>query len=138
MPSFWGRRLQNSASFTVHTAPLMFSTRMKHLCSDRLCRTAFWDSMISFSVSCFSGDSMMAYNGAGAELWKETEKSGSRLASVPNTTRCRKDLPSLSWGEKYLGRTAPPPLDDFVPPVPPVAAPSDPAPGGDSECSAGW
>ena len=31
-----------SSSSTVHTAPLTFSTRMKHLCSDRLCRTAFW------------------------------------------------------------------------------------------------
>ena len=31
-----GRRLQNSTSSTVHTAPLTFSTRVKHLCSDKL------------------------------------------------------------------------------------------------------
>ena len=36
-----GRRLWNSTSSTVQTAPLTFSTRMKHLCSDRLWRTAF-------------------------------------------------------------------------------------------------
>ena len=37
-----GRRLWNSTSSTVQTAPLTFSTRMKHLCSDRLWRTAFY------------------------------------------------------------------------------------------------
>lgn len=36
------RRLQNSTSSTVQTAPLTFSTRVKHLCSDRLCLTAFY------------------------------------------------------------------------------------------------
>ena len=37
----WGLLLWNSISSTVQTAPLTFSTRMKHLCSDRLWRTAF-------------------------------------------------------------------------------------------------
>ena len=38
---FKGRRRQYSKSSTVHTAPLTFSTRMKHLCKLRLCLTAF-------------------------------------------------------------------------------------------------
>ena len=36
-----GLRRQYSKSSTVHTAPFTFSTRMKHLCKLRLCRTAF-------------------------------------------------------------------------------------------------
>lgn len=38
---FWGRLFWNSISSTVHTAPLTFSTRTKHLWRLRLCRTAF-------------------------------------------------------------------------------------------------
>lgn len=38
---FWGRLFWNSISSTVHTAPFTFSTRTKHLCRLRLCRTAF-------------------------------------------------------------------------------------------------
>ena len=45
VPEDWtplgGRLRWYSSSSTVQTAPLTFSTRMKHLCSDRLCRTAF-------------------------------------------------------------------------------------------------
>lgn len=41
-----GRRLWNSTSSTVQTAPLTFSTRMKHLCSDRLWRTAFYHRFV--------------------------------------------------------------------------------------------
>ena len=37
----WGLRLWYSTSSTVQTAPFTFSTRIKHLCNDRLCRTAF-------------------------------------------------------------------------------------------------
>ena len=36
-----GRRRWYSTSSTVHTAPLTFSTRIKHLWSDKLWRTAF-------------------------------------------------------------------------------------------------
>ena len=36
-----GLRLWYSTSSTVQTAPLTFSTRMKHLCRDKLWRTAF-------------------------------------------------------------------------------------------------
>lgn len=39
---FGGLRFWYSRSSTVHTAPLTFSTRTKHLCRLRLCRTAFW------------------------------------------------------------------------------------------------
>ena len=37
----WGLLRWYSTSSTVQTAPFTFSTRMKHLWSDRLCRTAF-------------------------------------------------------------------------------------------------
>ena len=40
--SFWGRRFWYSISSTVQTAPLTFSTRTKHLWSDKLWRTAFF------------------------------------------------------------------------------------------------
>jgi len=36
-----GLLLWYSTSSTVHTAPLTFSTLMKHLCRLKLCRTAF-------------------------------------------------------------------------------------------------
>lgn len=39
-----GLRLWYSTSSTVQTAPLTFSTRMKHLWSDKLCRTAFYST----------------------------------------------------------------------------------------------
>ena len=39
--NFSGLRRQYSKSSTVHTAPLTFSTRMKHLCKLKLCLTAF-------------------------------------------------------------------------------------------------
>lgn len=38
---FCDLRFWYSTSSTVHTAPLTFSTRTKHLCRLRLCRTAF-------------------------------------------------------------------------------------------------
>lgn len=38
---FWDLRFWYSISSTVHTAPFTFSTRTKHLCRLRLCRTAF-------------------------------------------------------------------------------------------------
>lgn len=38
----WGLRRWYSTSSTVQTAPLTFSTRMKHLWRDKLCRTAFY------------------------------------------------------------------------------------------------
>lgn len=38
---FWDRLLWYSTSSTVHTAPFTFSTRTKHLCRLKLCRTAF-------------------------------------------------------------------------------------------------
>ena len=37
-----GRRRWYSTSSTVHTAPFTFSTRIKHLCRERLCLTAFY------------------------------------------------------------------------------------------------
>lgn len=40
--SFWGLRFWYSTSSTVQTAPLTFSTRTKHLCKDKLWRTAFF------------------------------------------------------------------------------------------------
>ena len=47
----WGRLRWNSASSTVQTAPFTFSTRMKHLCSDRLWRTAFWTERLNITPS---------------------------------------------------------------------------------------
>ena len=47
----WGRLRWNSASSTVQTAPFTFSTRLKHLCSDKLWRTAFWTEKVKVTVN---------------------------------------------------------------------------------------
>ena len=56
--SFWGLRFWYSTSSTVQTAPLTFSTRTKHLCNDKLWRTAFFQ-VAAFFLKFFRKKSLL-------------------------------------------------------------------------------
>ena len=56
--SFWGLRFWYSISSTVQTAPLTFSTRTKHLCKDKLWRTAFFQ-VAAFFLKFFRKKSLL-------------------------------------------------------------------------------
>jgi len=86
----WGRLLQNSASSTVHTAPFTFSTLMKHLCRERLWRTAFYMKKPNVLLNCYT-----LYVSTLHDRWIDGNKFIIRPRTVAFTT-------NYSWANDHV------------------------------------